>query len=87
MKYLERVIGSKDAAVPIIIGPDTVYIHENVKKISTDSEVELYEYSEIQYTKDEYLLKMTQENRELNNTVQMLMTDLLPSIEESGGEE
>ncbi len=49
------VQGSKEQAKERIIGKDTVYIHKNIRKIETDDGVEIYEYEEIQYDKDEYI--------------------------------
>ena len=100
MKRFEKVRGSKEASEPVVIGKDTVYIHENVKKIEEDefgNKVDnLYEYDEIQYDKDEYMAKLIVENsilkkglRETNATIESIMTDMIPNIAEDqqGGEE
>lgn len=61
MKRLKNVQGSKESSQELIIGKDTVYIHENIKKVKVvkndemETEEEIYEYDEIQMTKDEYL--------------------------------
>lgn len=61
MKRLKNVQGSKESSQEIVIGKDTVYIHTNIKKLeaSNGNELnvgeEIYEYDEIQMTKDEYL--------------------------------
>ena len=98
MKRFEKVRGSKEASEPVVIGKDTVYIHENVRKIEEDefgNNVDnLYEYDEIQYDKDEYLVKMIAENgslkkglRETNAAIESIMTDMIPNIsEQQGGE-
>ena len=98
MKIFEKVRGSKEASEPVVIGKDTIYIHENVRKIEEDefgNKVDnLYEYDEIQYDKDEYLVKMIAENgslkkglRETNATIESIMTDMIPNMAEQGGEE
>lgn len=69
MKEIKKVQGSLESSQPLIIGKDTVYVHSNVRKLTieelkkynenlTDEELEkidMYEYDEIQYTKDEYI--------------------------------
>lgn len=61
MKRLKNVQGSKESSQELIIGKDTVYIHTNIKKVkeTKNDEMktyeEIYEYDEIQMTKDEYL--------------------------------
>lgn len=69
MKEIKKVQGSLQASQPLVIGKDTVYVHSNVRKLTieelrkfnenlTDEELEkidMYEYDEIQYSKDEYL--------------------------------
>ena len=99
MKRFEKVRGSKEVFEPVVIGKDTVYIHENVRKIEEDefgNKVDnLYEYDEIQYDKDEYLVKMIAENgslkkglRETNAAIESIMTDMIPNMaEQQGGEE
>lgn len=102
MKRFEKVRGSKEASQPIVIGKDTIYIHENVKKIEEDefgNKVDnIYEYDEIQYDKDEYMAKLIAENsnlkkglRETNAAIESIMTDMIPNTVEElpseGGEE
>ncbi len=58
MKDMGIVQGSLTQAQPLIVGVDTVYIHTNIVKIETDSmgnvTDNLYQYNEIQYSKDEW---------------------------------
>ena len=65
MKYIEKVQGSAEQAVPLIINHDIVYIHKNITKLEREDNAELYEYEEYQYSKDEYLQVLTQENQEM----------------------
>lgn len=63
MKILKNILGSKEQALPVIVGKTTVYVHSNIKKLDTDPlgnpTDNLYQYDEIQYTKDEYIQLMT----------------------------
>lgn len=53
------VQGNTEQAKPLIIGKDTVYVHTDIVPVTTDAdghEVDnLFEYHEIQYSKDEYI--------------------------------
>lgn len=56
MKIIKGVYGSIEQTKSIIVNVDTVYIHSNIQKVE---EIEnLYQYDEIQYTKDEYIQLM-----------------------------
>lgn len=65
MKDVGIVHGSKVQAVPIIINGDIVYIHKNIKKLESEDGADIYEYHEYQYSRDEYLSVMTQQNEEI----------------------
>lgn len=61
MIKIEKVQGSKEASAPLIMNVDTIYIHTNVQKATTKNEpieqsdmVDMYEYTERQYTYEEY---------------------------------
>lgn len=63
----------------LIIG-DTVYVRTNIKDISTTEQIEdneitrvLYEFEEKQYTKDEYLSLLHTENKELKETLDIIL--------------
>lgn len=66
MKELKNVTGSKDSARKLIIGKDTVYVHTNIRKYEPEDELmkkgDLYVYDEVQYTKDEYIQLISDEN-------------------------
>lgn len=63
------VTGSKEQAVELIVGVDTVYVHTNIIKLEETDEqgntVEVYQYNEIQYDKDEYIKVISEKNTEL----------------------
>lgn len=72
MRDVGIVTGSAEQAVPLVVGTDVVYIHTDIQEVpNTDPEREqaspLYQYHEIQYSKDEYILKLAQENEQLTN--------------------
>lgn len=58
--------GSESQAKPLIVDVDTVYVHTNIEQVTTDAEgntVEgLYQYNEVQYTKDEYIHLLSEKN-------------------------
>ena len=64
MIYIDKVTGSKEASAPLIMNVDTIYVHTNVKKAEVKNElnelleqsdmVDMYEYTERQYTYEEY---------------------------------
>lgn len=73
MKNIGRIQGSEKQAKELIIGYDTVYVHSNIIKITEDKEGNpldnLYEYDEIQYTKDEYIKFISEKNTQLESRV------------------
>lgn len=65
------VTGSKEQAVELIVGIDTVYVHDDIQLLKKEDEqgnpVEVYQYHEVQYGKDEYIKVMSEKNSELEN--------------------
>lgn len=65
------VTGSKEQAVELIVGIDTVYAHDDIQLLKKEDEqgnpVEVYRYHEVQYDKDEYIKVMSEKNSELEN--------------------
>ena len=63
------VTGSKEQAVELIVGIDTVYVHDDIQLLKKEDEqgnpVEVYQYHEVQYDKDEYIKVMSEKNSEL----------------------
>ena len=55
---IEKVQGSKEASEPLIMNVDTIYVHTNVQKVVIENEAieqsDMYEYTERQYTYEEY---------------------------------
>lgn len=98
MKKFEKVQGSKEASRELIVDEgNIVYVHSNIRRIpieelrernpeATDeqlSQTELYEYDEIQYTKEEYIEILTNKNKALEEQttdLQIALTDLYESV-------
>lgn len=61
MIYIDKVTGSKEASAPLIMNVDTIYVHTNIQKVEVKNEPnepleqsDMYEYTERQYTYEEY---------------------------------
>ena len=57
MKYIENVMGSEVASAPLIMNVDTIYVHTNVRKVipkEGEEDRNEYQYTERQYTYEEY---------------------------------
>lgn len=58
MVKINKVTGSKEASAPLIMNVDTIYVHTNVQKVTIENEpieqTDIYEYTERQYTYEEY---------------------------------
>lgn len=99
MKIFNKVQGSKEASKELIVDENNiVFVHSNVRKISIDelrtmypdnisdeelAKIDLYEYDEIQYTKDEYIEVLANKNKELNNQIidtQLALVELYEEI-------
>lgn len=63
------VHGSKEQSKELIIGTDTVYVHSNIKPIETEDDSEVYQYHEVQYTKDEYIHLLSEKNTSLEKEI------------------
>ena len=61
MKFIANVTGSKEQAKPLIVGKDTVYVHTNIREVEKDG-IQMYQYDEWQYEKDEYIEKLSTQN-------------------------
>lgn len=88
MKDMGIIQGSAAQAVPLIIGKDTVYVHTDITPV--EGEEGLFQYHEVQYEKDEYISKLTNEDDAgmLALLVSLLMTevDMLKSMVMGGNE-
>lgn len=82
MRDMGIVRGSKAWAVPLIIGKDTVYVHTDIWKESTEEGEDLYRFHEKQYGKDEYILMMANESAVTTDTLDAVMGEILPYQQE-----
>ena len=73
MKNIGIVQGSLAQAKPLIIGKNTVYVHNNIVEKTDDKGKIYYEYEEIQYDKDEYLMKLCDENELIKSALDSLI--------------
>ena len=73
MKIINNVQGDSKQAQPLIINKDMVYVHSNIKECIDDRGFVYYTYDEIQYDKDEYLLKMFSENELIKEVLDVLI--------------
>ena len=72
MKDMGIIQCSEAQAKELIINKDTAYVHSNIEKIEKTDEMgnavdNLYSCNEIQYTKDEYIELLANQNNELEN--------------------
>lgn len=81
------VTGSKEQAVELIVGIDTVYVHDDIQLLKKEDEqgnpVEVYQYHEVQYDKDEYIKVMSEKNSKLENQLteaQLALCDIYELI-------
>lgn len=71
------ITGSEKQAQPLVIGKDTVYVHTDITEVTEPDPItgevpkDLYAYKEIQYTKDEYTLMMSQANENLQKQLEV----------------
>lgn len=86
MKDMGTVNGSKTQALPLVIGYDTVYVHTDIQEVEVDNgdgtKRTEWQYHEVQYTKDEYLKKISEEKDllEVQTTdLQLALIDLYES--------
>lgn len=82
------VHGSAEQAVPLVIGVDTVYVHTDIQEVTktdpvTGRERKDFQYHEIQYKKDEYILMMAEKNDSLEadlTSTQLALCDVYEMI-------
>lgn len=84
MKDMGIIQGSKEQAVPLIIGKDTVYEHSEIEQVLKDHEGKsidnLFKFREVQYGKDEYIKVMNERNKNTENTLDVLLTEIIPGL-------
>lgn len=73
MRDMGIVSGSREAAAPLVIGYDTVYVHTDIQEYQETMEggevTTGYRYHEIQYTKDEYLKLQADKQSKLEESI------------------
>lgn len=69
MKDVGIVYGSAEQAKELIVGMDTVYVHTGIEQVETDNDDVLFRYHEVQYTKDEHIRVISEQNNELQQKV------------------
>ncbi len=72
MKIFTKIYGSKENKIPFSINGNTVYIRSNFQKADTeisDENCDIYTYDETQYTKDEYITLLSNENATLKQQI------------------
>lgn len=66
MRDMGKVRGSAEQAQPLVVGKDTVYVHDNITQLHIDSDGNptdnLFEYHEIQYDYTEYFHMMLEKD-------------------------
>lgn len=89
MKIFQGVRGTQKQVPYIEVNKDTVYVRTNIERVEED-EFEGWQYDEIQYEKNEYISKLTNEEDTglLALLVSLLMTevDMLKSVVMGGNE-
>lgn len=76
------VQGSKEQAIPLIIGKDTVYVHTDIQEITVEDmgrQYTIWRYHEIQYDKDEYLKLLVE--REVKTRVDVEYISIMSGID------
>ena len=89
MKQFNNVRGTMENVPTVHVDKDTVYVRTNVKKIESE-DFTGWEYDEVQYNKDEYIEKLTNEEDVgvMALMISMLMSevDMLKSVVMGGSE-
>lgn len=89
MKDMGIVHGNGEQAKSVIVGVDTVYVHTDIQKVEIDQNgkavEDSYSYHEVQYTKDEYLDLIMQENAALKESITDTQIALCEIYESIGG--
>ncbi len=74
MINLGTVYGSAEQAQELIVGYDTVYVHSDITKLTEDGSGnkvdDLYSYIEIQYSKDEYIAMLSEQNVAIQSQIE-----------------
>ena len=69
---------------PMIIDEFSVWIHKNITEVSEnvgeENEFIGYEYDMVQYDKDEYIELLSEQNETFLETLDTLMSEVIPSL-------
>ena len=76
MKTYTKIRGSMEVVPNIEVNIDTVYVRSNIVAVN-ESDFTGWEYDEIQYGKDEFITKISEEKQELTGVVDDLITVLV----------
>lgn len=87
MQDMGIVHGCAEQAQPLIVGTDTVYLHSQISEYTDENGALMYQYNEIQYTKDEYIELISKKNAELEENVTTLESAVLELADLIGGAE
>ena len=71
-----KIRGSMEIVPNVEVNVDTVYVRSNIVAVN-ESDFKGWEYDEIQYGKDEYITKISEEKQELTGVVDDLITVLV----------
>jgi hypothetical protein len=69
MKDCGVIRGSEEQAKELIVGTDTVYVHSDIEEVQGENGEKLFEYHEIQYSKDEYIKLISEQNSNLQQQI------------------
>ena len=64
---------------PMVLDEFNVWIHKNITEIK-ENEFIGYEYDMVQYTKDEYIELLSEQNETFLETLDTLMSEVIPSL-------
>lgn len=75
MKFIQNVHGSEQAAQPLVIGKDTIYVHANIRQ----EQVEDLNATRTEWVYDEYQFSIDEMPQAISlfNKLQSLETELL----------
>lgn len=69
---------------PMVIDEFSVWIHKNITEVSEnvgeENEFIGYEYDMVQYDKDEYIELLSEQNETFLETLDTLMSEVIPSL-------
>ena len=79
MRNNGRITASAAWAVPVVVKPDYVYIHENIEHTTDEEGRDVYSMDEKRYTHQEYIEALGNENAELKDeltSTQLALVDV-----------